>query len=93
MFDAKNCIKLENRQMQMNLLEGTHYRRRFYQPSPLPHKSKEFVSCLFFDMSSYLVEHVETFDGRSRETAHATTTATFNYQKTSDITKIRFCYR
>jgi hypothetical protein len=54
MIDAENCIKLENRQMQMNLLEGTHYRRRFYQPSHVPHKSKELVNCLFCDTSSYL---------------------------------------
>jgi len=37
----------------MNLLEGTRYRRRLYQPSSLPHKSKELVSCLFCDTSSY----------------------------------------
>ena len=37
----------------MSLLEGTHFRRRFHQPRPLPPKSKELVSCLLCDTSSY----------------------------------------
>ena len=30
----------------VQLIEGTHYRRRENQPSPAPHKSKEVVDCL-----------------------------------------------
>ncbi len=30
----------------VQLIEGTHYRRREYQPSLAPHKSKEVVDCL-----------------------------------------------
>jgi hypothetical protein len=32
----------------MQLIEGTHYRRRENQPSPAPHKSKEAVDCLLW---------------------------------------------
>ena len=38
---------------RINLIEGTHYRRRFYQPSHVSHKSKELVSCLYCDTSSF----------------------------------------
>ena len=30
----------------VQLIEGTHYRRRENQPSPAPHNSKEAVDCL-----------------------------------------------
>ena len=39
---------------KIKLVEGTHYRRRFNQPSPSTRKSRELVSCLFCDTSSYL---------------------------------------
>ncbi len=38
----------------IKLLEGTHCRRRLYEPHPLLHKCRELVSCLFCDTSSYL---------------------------------------
>jgi hypothetical protein len=33
--------------------DGTHYRRRLYQPQHIPHECRELVSCLFCDTSSY----------------------------------------
>ena len=38
---------------KMKLVEGTNYRRRYHQPIPTPPKSKELVSCLWCDTSSY----------------------------------------
>ena len=38
---------------RIKLVEGTHYRRRFNQPAPPTRKSRELVSCLFCDTSSY----------------------------------------
>ena len=38
---------------KIKLVEGTHYRRRYNQPSPTPRKSRELVSCLLCDTSSY----------------------------------------
>ena len=38
---------------KINLVEGTHFRRRFNHPSHVSHKSKELVSCLFSNTSSF----------------------------------------
>jgi hypothetical protein len=53
---------------KIKLVEGTHYRRRFYQPQPPPHKCRELVSCLFCDTSSYPddEEHVAERVGRTK---------------------------
>ena len=53
---------------KVKLLEGTHYRQRFYQPQPPPPKCRELVSCLFCDTSSYPddVEHVVERVGRTK---------------------------
>ncbi len=89
---------------RIKLVEGTHSRERLYQPQPPPPKKKikkcgELVICLFCDTSNYTVdeghvaERLGRLDGRSREAATATATATLNYKKRSDITKILSCYR
>ena len=55
-YRITNCCNSEigNRQMNtIKLVEGTHYRRRYNQPSPTPAKSKELVSYLFCDTSRY----------------------------------------
>ena len=36
----------------MKPVEGTHYKRRLDQPSPHPIRAKEFVDCLFCELSS-----------------------------------------
>jgi len=53
---------------KIKLVEETHYRRRFYQPQPPPHKCRELVSCLFCDTSSYPddEEHVAERVGRTK---------------------------
>ena len=52
----------------MKLVEGTHYRRRYHQPIPTPPKSKELVSCLWCDTSSYPddAEHSAETVGRNK---------------------------
>ena len=53
---------------KMKLVEGTHYRRRYHQPIPTPPKSKELVSCLWCDTSSYPddAEHSAETVGRNK---------------------------
>ena len=49
-------------------MEGKQYKRRFYQPSHVSHKSKELFSCLFCDASSFLDdgEHAGERVGRNK---------------------------
>ena len=53
---------------KIKLVEGTHYRRRFKQPQPPPHKYRELVSCLFCDTSSNPddEEHIAERVGRTK---------------------------
>jgi hypothetical protein len=52
----------------IKLVEGTHYRRRLYQPTPPPHRYREIVNCLFCDTSSNpdAEEHVADSVGRRK---------------------------